>query len=298
MELRQLEYFTAVNKFKNYTKAAEYLHVSQPTVSIAVQKLEEELGVQLLERDNKNIALTAPGRVFLQEAEKILTAAERLLKIMDDLRPSAKKHLKVAFPSTIGSWLWKELLYRFPAAHPDIEPEIEEHGTAEIIRLLKAQEIEIGYGVIGLADDEEIEHEVIRRGRMKLIVPAAHPFASLAAVPIEKLAGQQLIMYAKGTTYTEKLLLSKLAEKKIAPKLLYVREQSSVFDMVAQECGLAAVLDDRVSAIRDNPRLVSLPFADPIVFDTGLIWSKNKFLSAAARKFKDFIISCKEQDRK
>ena len=71
--------------------------------------------------------------------------------------------------------------------------------------------------------------------------------------------------------------------------LRYVREQSTVFDMVAQECGIAAVLDDQVSAIRDNPKITAKRFARPIEFETGLMWNRNKYLSGSARKFIDFI---------
>lgn len=105
MELRQIEYFAAVSKYKNYTKAANRLHVSQPTISLAIQKLEGELGLRLLERDNKSITLTEEGVIFLERSEKILREMEQLGKIMEDLKPPAKEHLKIAFPSTVGSWL-------------------------------------------------------------------------------------------------------------------------------------------------------------------------------------------------
>ena len=69
MELRQIEYFSAVNRYKNYTKAAQELHVSQPTISVAIQKLEDELGIKLMERDNKS-ALPGQGKYFLQKVKK------------------------------------------------------------------------------------------------------------------------------------------------------------------------------------------------------------------------------------
>lgn len=294
MELRQLEYFLAVTRCKNYTKAANLLHVSQPTISVAIQKLEEEMGVRLLERDNKNLSLTREGELFQAEGEKILAAAEGLGKLMNDLRPAVKKHLKVAFPSTIGSWLWRVLLFRFPTVHPDIELEIADYGTLEIVQLLKEQEIEIGYGVIGMVEDGAIDYEVLRQGEMQLIVPVSHPFAQLQAVAVEKLADQHIIMYDKGTTYVERLLLEQLEKAGLRPSFRYVREQSSVFDMVAQDCGIAVALDGKVSMIRDNSRLAAVPLEPPVAFATGLLWHKNKFLSSSARKFKDFLSSYRE----
>lgn len=289
MELRQLEYFSAINRYKNYTKAAQELHVSQPTLSVAIQKLEDELGVRLLLRDNKGISITREGKIFLERGDKILNDVGLLEKLMEDMRPSAKKHLKAAFPSTVGSWLWRELLGRFPKQYPDIELELSDLGTLDIVKLLKQEELEVGYGVIALVNDDEIDCRVIRGGELKMIVPRCHSFAAMPRISMDMLEDEQIIMYRMGSTYTEKLLLENMKRAGIQPKLRYVREQSTVFDMVAQECGIAAVLDDRVSAIKDNPRIAAKGFIDRIEFETGLLWNRNKYLSGSARKFIDFI---------
>ena len=86
MELRQIEYFSAVNRYKNYTKAAQELHVSQPTISVAIQKLEDELGIKLMERDNKGIRITGAGEIFLAKGEKVLDEIRDLEEIMEDLK--------------------------------------------------------------------------------------------------------------------------------------------------------------------------------------------------------------------
>lgn len=289
MELRQIEYFSAVNRYKNYTKAAQELHVSQPTISVAIQKLEDELGIKLMERDNKGIRITGAGEIFLAKGEKVLDEIRDLEEIMEDLKPSGKKHLKAAFPSTVGSWLWKVLLRKFPKEYPDIELELSDLGTMDIVTLLKQEELEVGYGVIDLIHDGEIESRAIRGGELKMIVSCSHPFASQPMISIDMLENEPIIMYRMGSTYTERLLLENMKRAGVHPSLRYVREQSTVFDMVAQECGIAAVLDDQVSAIRDNPKITAKRFARPIEFETGLMWNRNKYLSGSARKFIDFI---------
>lgn len=292
MELRQIEYFVAITKYKNYTKAANELYVSQPTISVAIQKLENEIGVRLLERDNKGITITEEGEVFLKYAEKILQDIQHLVAVMTDLQPSTKKLLKVAFPSTVGSWLWRELLYGFSEKYIDIELDITDCGTLDIIKLLKNQDVDIGYGVIELVVDEDIECRTIRDGELKIILPTTHPFAQMSLVPIAMLENQLVIMYNKGSTYTEKLLLENMEKLDIKPKIHYVKEQSSVFNMVLQECGIAVVLDDQVSIIKDNQQMVSRGFVEPILFETGLLWNKNKFLSSSTRKFQKFVEDC------
>lgn len=164
-----------------------------------------------------------------------------------------------------------------------------DYGTSDIVKLLKTKDIEIGYGVLSMIGDEEIEYEAIRRGEMKLIVSSEHPFAKLSKIPIECLENKQIIMYNPGTTYTEKLLLEHMKQAGIASRIFYVREQSTVFDMVAQNFGIAAVLDEHISVIRDNPHIEAREFEEPIFFETGLLWSKNHYLSSSARKLQAFI---------
>lgn len=289
MELRQMEYFVTVIKFRNYTKAANELHVSQPTISIAIQKLEEELGVRLLERDNKSLSLTEEGEIFLEKCKEILQKTEDLSHIMSDLRPSAKKKLSMAFPSTAGSWLWGILINEFPKEYPNIELTLIDYGTLEIVRKLKFQELEVGYGVIDLVRDPEIEHDIIRRGQLKLIVPKGHPLAKMTMVPVSLLKEERILMYQRGTSYTEKLLHTAMKEEGIDPRFWYVREQSTVFDLVSQGLGIAAVLDDHVSTISNNSEICVKEFDREITYEAGLLWSKNKFLSSSARKLIKFV---------
>lgn len=296
MELRQIEYFLAVLKHKSYTRAANSLFISQPTLSVAIQKLENELGLKLLDRDNKGITLTKYGAAFQERAEKLLGDADALMGLMRDMNPSLKKSVSVAFPSTIGSWLWKELLHTFPRSSPDIELAIQDLGTLDIVNRLKSVELEVGYGVMDLARDDDIEFERIKGGELKMILPSAHPLARKQKVSLGDLRDERILMYCRGTTYTEKLFLQELSAAGISPSILYVREQSSVFDIVAQGCGIAPVLNDSVSAIRDNPRIVSRGFDTPVTFHAGLLWNKNVFLSASAREFQNFVRGYKERD--
>lgn len=105
MELRQLEYFAAVARLKNYTRAADEMYVSQPTISVSIQKLEEELGTKLIIRDNKKVILTHEGEIFLAHTEKLLGDAKNLQELIKDMAMNKKRILKMAFPSTVGSWL-------------------------------------------------------------------------------------------------------------------------------------------------------------------------------------------------
>ena len=100
----------------------------------------------------------------------------------------------------MGSWLWKVLLRKFPKEYPDIELELSDLGTMDIVTLLKQEELEVGYGVIDLIHDDEIESRAIRGGELKMIVSCSHPFASQPMISIDMLENEPIIMYRMGST--------------------------------------------------------------------------------------------------
>lgn len=289
MEFRQIEYFQVVSQLKNYTKAAEQLHVSQPSISVSIQKLEEELGIKLLERDNKKVVLTREGAIFLRESELVSRQMEHLHQVMDDLKPDGRRVLKLAFPSTAGAWMWPVLLKDFAAAHPNIELQIQDQSTYEILEGIKKDELEIGFGVLDLNRDEETQTHPLMEDELKLLVSRGNPLASREKVEIEALEGMRAIMYRKGASFSEGLFLRELEKHRVKVELQYVREQSTVFNMVAQNLGVAVVLDDRAELIRNNSGLSTVKFQDPVVYVTGFFWKKDRYLSSSARKLIRFF---------
>lgn len=284
MEFRQIEYFQVVSLLKNYTKAAEQLHMSQPSISVSIQKLEEELGVKLLERDNKKVVLTREGAIFLREGELVLKQAEHLKHVMDDLRHDGKRALKLAFPSTAGAWLWPVLLRDFASEYPSIELCIQDESTYEILEEIKKDELEIGFGVWDESMDDEIETHPLMEDELKLLVPAGSRLAAGGNVDIRSLDGMKVIMYRKGASFSEGVFLRMLTRYQVTIRLQYVREQSTVFNMVAQNLGVAVVLDDRTDLIRNNSSLRTVKFREPITYVTGFFWKKDRHLSSSARK--------------
>ena len=289
MEFRQIEYFQVVSQLKNYTKAAEQLHVSQPSISVSIQKLEDELGIKLLERDNKRVVLTREGAIFLREGGLVLKQMEHLHQVMDDLKPDGKRALKLAFPSTAGAWMWPVLLKEFAAAHPNIELQIQDQSTYEILDGIKKDELEIGFGVLDLNRDEETQTHPLMEDELKLLVARENPLSSCEKVKIEALEGMRVVMYRKGASFSEGLFLRELEKHHVEVELQYVREQSTVFNMVAQDLGIAVVLDDRAELIRNNSGLCTVKFQEPVAYVTGFFWKKDRYLSSSARKLIRFF---------
>ena len=119
MRLSQLLYFEAAGRLESVTKAAEELHVSQPSISMSIKELESELGVALFQRVNKRLYLTEEGRYFLSELSQILRQLDRLTKEMKE-RGSDVQHLRVAVAPIIGMFIFPAVFREFRLKHPEI----------------------------------------------------------------------------------------------------------------------------------------------------------------------------------
>ncbi|MDO4177997.1 MAG: LysR family transcriptional regulator [Phascolarctobacterium sp.] len=288
MDIKQIEYFKTLCETKNYTKAAELLHIAQPSLSVAIKKLEEELDTQLLVRDNKKVLLTIAGSVFLTECNNVLKQFSHLEMVMEEFRETEHKPLKIAFPSTIGAWLWPVLLNDFSQSHPEVKLQIEDLSTREIIERIDNDELEIGYGVIDYNSSPEIVSETLSHDNLKLLLNIHDPLSQGERIDIHALEGKRIIMYKKGSSITEQLFLQEIASNNINVEIQYVKEQATVFNLVAQNIGAAVVLD-KTTLIDNNSLLCTKPFTSPIKFSCGFFWKKDRHLSAGARKLLNYF---------
>ncbi|SHH59027.1 DNA-binding transcriptional regulator, LysR family [Anaerosphaera aminiphila DSM 21120] len=291
MELRYLEYFEAVSRLKSYTKASKELFVSQPTITIAIQKLEEEFGVKLIIRNNKELFLTKEGKLFLEYVRQILGIVQKTVDVMEDIKPNSKETLRLAFPVNLCSWLWAFIFNDFLINYPDVEIDIYDVGNSIVMELLKENKVELGFGMFNEYNKINIDLEVkkIFDGEMSLLMSSDSELNDLKTIPISALKGKKIIMYPKDTTYVEKIIKEEFDKKGIIPDIMYVKEQVTIYELVAQGYGISIISELGLDYIRNNPSLTSKPFEDPINFSVGILWGKNRYLSNTSRKFISFL---------
>lgn len=191
MELRHLRYFRVVAQTLNFTRAAELLNIAQPPLSRQIQQLEDELGVELLER-SRPLRLTEAGRFFYEHSSQLL---EQLKRVSDDTRRVAsgsKRWLGIGFaPSTLYGQL-PELIRRL-RGFGDVELGLSELITLQQVEALKSGRIDIGFGRM-LFDDPAITQEVLREDPLVAALPAGHPLLA-APVSLERLAAEPFVLY-------------------------------------------------------------------------------------------------------
>lgn len=205
MNIRDLEYLVAVDKHKHFAKAAEACFVSQPTLSMQIKKLEDELGNALFERNNKQILTTDFGKGVIFRAKKILHEVNEINELAVFCREPDKGNLKLgAFPTLAP--------YFFPLVIPELSSLYEakfflltEEKSDSLLALLMAGELD----AILLAshkDDSKLNSEVIFAEPFYLAVYQGHPLAAQKSVSASDLAGQELLLLDEGHCLREQAL--------------------------------------------------------------------------------------------
>jgi DNA-binding transcriptional LysR family regulator len=194
MELRHLRYFLAVGEALNLTKAAARLRVAQPALSRQVHDLEDEIGVELLRRSPRGVTLTAEGRLFLEEARELLKRTDESVEKVRALVRGEYSELHVGYRGTTMVEMLPPALAAFQKAAPGVKVLLHELSFDELIAGLRKATLELA--IILQPTGEQIagiEFESLHTYPYCVVLTAAHPFARLKSVALEKVAAEPLI---------------------------------------------------------------------------------------------------------
>jgi DNA-binding transcriptional LysR family regulator len=287
MELRQLEYFQMVSRLNSVTRAAENLRVAQPSVTVAIRKLEEELGVVLFDRSQKHITLTAEGRAYARHVDDILTRVGDSVKEMDDYRLFRKGTIKIGIPPAIGAFIFPHIFAGFRKAYPLLELSAIEAGSLAIRSHLERGELDVGVVIITDASPK-LETRPITSSQLLVCLPPGHRLGGLAYVPFAALRDEAFVLL-KEDTYNRRLIMAECERHQFSPRIVFSSGQiETILGLVGQGVGISFLLDAVVGRHLD---ILGLPLAEPLKIEIGLAWNRERYLSKAARAFVDFIAS-------
>lgn len=192
IELRHLRYFIAVAEELNFTRAAERIHIDQTPLSRAVRDLEERLGVQLLVRAPRRLALTPAGLQLLVEARKLFIRLERVKRVVRRTHALHRAPLRVGVADGIAHPMLVECFTRWQAAVPEIALELSEMPARELAFALKHEDVDIGFS-FGVPDGEAIVQVPAWRYRLMAMLPRTHELTIRRVVPMRELLAFPLI---------------------------------------------------------------------------------------------------------
>lgn len=243
MDLRQLRYFCALARERNFTRAAEVLHMAQPPLSRQIQQLEDELGVQLVLRNSRPVRLTDAGRVFHEQALQVLARVEQMQVATRRVGKNERSVLSIGFvASTLYGGL--PLIVRKLRQHfPELDVRLLEMTSMQQIEALKQGRIDIGFGRLH-HHDPLVAGDLLREERLALAIPRETPMAAAdGPLPLTALAGQQLIVYPKDARpgFIDHVL-NLLHQDNVRPcEILEAKELQSALGLVAAEMGVCVV---------------------------------------------------------
>jgi len=241
--LQQLRILKAVATEKNFTRAAELLYLSQPSLSKQIQKLEKNLDISLINRENNKIVLTENGKVFSQYSERILALCEESCRALIDLKNGERGNLIIGTSQTIGIYLLPRVLALFAQNYPQIDLKVQVNSTRVIAKNVINRKIDLAV-VGGEIPDEfkknlTLEHFV--EDEFSLIIPKSHPFAIKKKIPKKDLYHLNFITLNSNSTI-RKFIDNILSQNQIETKQLKIIMQLNSIEGIktAVSLGLGA----------------------------------------------------------
>jgi DNA-binding transcriptional LysR family regulator len=243
VELRQLRYFIAVAEAGNFSRAAANLHMSQPPLSMQVKALEEDLGVQLLERSNHGATLTPAGAAFLEEARAALARLESARQRAQLVSRGEIGRLSVGFVSIADYGVLPPALKAFRARYPHVEVQLHELTTDAQIRELRANQLDLGIALAPL-EEPDLDFARLHDEELVLALPSSHRAGrAQEAVDLRTLAAESFIVPPRDIAPgLHDLIIGQCRAAGFAPRITqHARQMQTVISLVASGMGYALV---------------------------------------------------------
>lgn len=282
LKLKDLRYLVAVADQRHFGRAAAQCFVSQPTLSAQLKKLEQHLGVQLIERAPNNVSLTQAGVEIVARARRILEAADEVVTLARSQRDPLAGILRVAFLPTIGPYLLPHVAPAIRKALPRLQLRLYEYQTGPMLEKLHGGELDVGVLALPVAS-AGLESRELYREAFTVALPERHPLARRASVRVADLKGEKLLLLEEGHCLRDQALevCSRVGVRDTQD--FRATSLETLRQMVATGAGITLLPELAGRGAYRNARGVVLrPFAKPApVRHVGALWRKSSARVAA-----------------
>ncbi len=287
-DLRQLRAFVTVAERGSFTRAAEDLYVAQQAVSQQIKALESALGVTLLRRTSRRVELTPAGRVFLADSRRVLSAADRAVRRVQEAARGEVGTLRIAYTVTAAYQTIPALLSRLGERYPELKTQSREVFAEDIARLLGTDACDVG---IGPATDypKDLRQQLIRWEAWRLAVGVAHPLAGRAQVALRELNAEQVELWPREMApgYYDAVMGACRAAG-FEPRIDQEGAGSTVWGYIAQDRGVGLVVSSLAEQLPPGIKLIEIAPPAPPPLGVTAVWQPDgahpaveRFLEAA-----------------
>lgn len=270
MNLRVLEYLTAVADTQHFGKAAEKCFVSQPTLSMQIKKLEDYLGVQLFERNNKSVHLTDIGRTIVEHARKLNFAADELKQIAKSAKNPNTGIIKMGVIPTIAPYLLPNIVPKITAQFPDLTLLLKELTTKELLTRIHSGELDLLVLALPINDTALIVQELYTE-EFLLAVPKNHELANKKEVTIEQISDEPMLLLEEGHCLRDQALDVCHTNARFTRHHFEATSLETLRQMVSAGVGVTLMPEHARKECDKN--IVYIPFKDPApARKVGIVW--------------------------
>jgi DNA-binding transcriptional LysR family regulator len=255
MELHQLRYAVAIAKHQNFTRAAEEICLSQPSLSQQITKLEEELGVTLFERNTRNVVPTSAGRTFIEHAQNILAEIDQIRHLMQEHAGLLKGKFIIGAIPVIGKLKLTTLIASFQRIHPKLDIHIIEGGSCVLFEQLCQSKIDVAMLTPPITQDTSmVNFYPLITDELVLVVHSSHPFAAKGVIDLAAAAGEKFI-FPNSTTGAYGIMMQACSTAGFEPQAACDCSQvETVMGLISDRVGVA-LFSSRVAYSYSEPEI-------------------------------------------
>jgi DNA-binding transcriptional LysR family regulator len=288
VEFWQLRYFLAVCDELNFGRAAERLHVAQPSVTRAVQALEAELGVLLFIRDKRNVELTRAGQAFRQEAQAILGKVESGMRIAKRAAQGEAGTLVVGFEGSSALRFLPIAACRFRQRFPGVSIDFVQSTTHDQVLALKRGVIDLGFVVPPIVDSD-VQIEILMQEELLLLMAPGHRLAEKPCIAPSEIAAERVIWPAEGEKCGTNRKIKEVLGDYVRDMAARISDTYLRTEFIAGGFGVTLAPASTARTLRD--RLASRPLAPPAFIEIGVAFNKDHAPDPIMTRFLDEVKS-------
>ncbi len=295
MNLKDLRYLVAVSEYQHFGKAAEFCYVSQPTLSGQIKKLEDSLGVKLIERTNKNVFITPLGKEIVEKAKQLLNQADELTAYAKASRDPLAGSLRIGTIPTIAPYLLPVIIPEIKKCMPDLKPLLFEDQTHRIVKKMNDGELDMLILAVPV-ETGKLEVENLFHEPFYLAAPADHDLANKDNVSLNDIHDETILLLEEGHCLRDHALEFCNISQSDDELAFRATSLETLRQMVASKAGITLLpaLSVTNKAVSFNSELISYKeFNDSkIGRDIAVIYRKNTVRVDAIEKLTEIIKSC------
>lgn len=291
MNLRDLEYLVAIDEERHFNRAAERCFVSQPTLSGQIKKLEEQLGVQLIERSTRRVVMTDVGRAVVAQARRVLSAARGIRDIAESFHDPMAGDLQVGLIPTLAPYLLPSIMPVLRQQYPRLKLWLHEQQTAILMERLQNAELDLLILALPVPPHEFVEIDLFREP-FWLALPVGDPLAQHSQITLADLQQRELMLLAEGHCLREHALDICLSAGASKQNTFQATSLETLRHMVAEGMG-TTLMPQLAVPDRPEPGIGYRPFAEPVPSRRiGMLYRKGSHRAKCFAAIGESITGC------